>query len=86
MAFKITKICVNVTAEFKCYNPPSTVLWQRNTSQGFQKDPNNIRLNTMSKDRWTPDTPHLSLPMFIVMHFVKFIAQWGMIATLDDQS
>ena len=48
---------------------------QRNTSQSFQKDPNNIRLNTMSKDRWTPDTPHLSLPMFIVMHFVKFIAQ-----------
>ena len=27
MAFKITKICVNVPAEFKCYNPPSTVLW-----------------------------------------------------------
>ena len=26
MAFKITKICVNVPAEFKCYNPPSTVL------------------------------------------------------------
>ena len=26
MTFKIPKICVIMLAEFKCYNPPSTVL------------------------------------------------------------
>ena len=38
MAFKIRKICVNMPAEFKCYYPPSRMLWPLSTYQQHDLD------------------------------------------------